>query len=299
MYLSRVTLKSDICRNTQLGKLLKKSSYNTHQLLWDLFDQPKRDFLYREEIAKEQIPSHSGAKGEPVYYLLSPKQPKDDTPLFKVETKKYQPEFYQGQRLSFRLRANPVVTKKGKRHDLVMDEQLVFFKRVCADLGIAPENSKADLKKSLIRAKPSTNVCDWLCSYLSQTRYFASAQSGLGIERLLDIALQEAISERLIKWLSGSKTRTGIFQISSAEIEDEISEQTRIAPLFQWYGYRTHSLEKSKDLTLEKRPMARFLSVEMSGELEIDDPTRFQELIKQGIGPAKGFGCGLMMVRPI
>lgn len=41
----------------------------------------------------------------------------------------------------------------------------------------------------------------------------------------------------------------------------------------------------------------RFSSVDFSGALEVLDPDRFQEVLFSGIGKAKAFGCGLMLVR--
>ena len=41
-------------------------------------------------------------------------------------------------------------------------------------------------------------------------------------------------------------------------------------------------------------------TLELSGVLEVRDPELFTEkALFQGIGPAKGFGCGLMLVRPV
>jgi CRISPR system Cascade subunit CasE len=31
----------------------------------------------------------------------------------------------------------------------------------------------------------------------------------------------------------------------------------------------------------------------------VTDPAAFAALLVQGLGPAKGFGCGLMLVRPV
>lgn len=41
----------------------------------------------------------------------------------------------------------------------------------------------------------------------------------------------------------------------------------------------------------------KFVSVTFDGVLRVSDPARMTELLKNGIGPAKGFGCGLLLVR--
>ncbi|MDR1423372.1 MAG: type I-E CRISPR-associated protein Cas6/Cse3/CasE [Azoarcus sp.] len=43
----------------------------------------------------------------------------------------------------------------------------------------------------------------------------------------------------------------------------------------------------------------RFTSVDFSGILTVTDPERFQKALVEGIGPAKAFGCGLLLVRPL
>ncbi|MFM9435412.1 CRISPR system Cascade subunit CasE [Janthinobacterium sp. CG_23.3] len=41
----------------------------------------------------------------------------------------------------------------------------------------------------------------------------------------------------------------------------------------------------------------RFSTVDYSGELVVTDPERFQQMLMSGLGHAKAFGCGLMLVR--
>ena len=82
-----------------------------HRLLWSLFaDSPgrRRDFLWRED-----------RKG--VFYTLSARPPQDRLGLFLVESKPFEPILQEGDRLHFSLRANAVVMRNGKRHDVVMD----------------------------------------------------------------------------------------------------------------------------------------------------------------------------------
>ena len=58
-------------------------------------------------------------------------------------------------------------------------------------------------------------------------------------------------------------------------------------------GYRQHRLFKGS-----KGSPIRFSSVDISGVLTVDEPDVFvQNCLFNGIGPAKGFGCGLMMVK--
>jgi CRISPR system Cascade subunit CasE len=88
MYFSRVRIRPEIFKTTQLAKVLADSSYNIHRMLWDLFTEEKeRNFLYREEIAREQFGSAAGVRGEPVYYLVSAARPFAENPVFGVDTR--------------------------------------------------------------------------------------------------------------------------------------------------------------------------------------------------------------------
>jgi CRISPR system Cascade subunit CasE len=40
-------------------------------------------------------------------------------------------------------------------------------------------------------------------------------------------------------------------------------------------------------------------TVDFEGTLEVADPARFLDALVRGVGPAKAFGCGLMLVRRI
>jgi CRISPR system Cascade subunit CasE len=43
----------------------------------------------------------------------------------------------------------------------------------------------------------------------------------------------------------------------------------------------------------------RFSTVDFSGTLEVHDPQALQRALFSGIGHAKAFGCGLLLIRPI
>lgn len=132
-YLSKVTLKPTLAAKRLFAEeqispqsqsqstnavVNSKSPYRVHQALWQLFDLPAgsdRPFLYREYERG----------GQTFYYVLSNLKPNLDHPFFTIETKAFSPSFFDGQRLAFELRANPVATLKddnGKpsRHDVLM-----------------------------------------------------------------------------------------------------------------------------------------------------------------------------------
>jgi len=57
-------------------------------------------------------------------------------------------------------------------------------------------------------------------------------------------------------------------------------------------GYRQHRLKKPRD-----GRVITFSTIEFAGLLSVNDCDKFLEALYKGIGPAKGFGCGMMMVR--
>lgn len=59
-------------------------------------------------------------------------------------------------------------------------------------------------------------------------------------------------------------------------------------------GYRQHRLRKRG-----KKSRIQFSTLDYSGILAVTDPQLFQQALFRGIGPAKGFGCGLLMVKRV
>lgn len=57
--------------------------------------------------------------------------------------------------------------------------------------------------------------------------------------------------------------------------------------------YRQHRLRKPG-----KSPI-RFSTLDCAGRLTVTDPERLMQTLKSGLGPAKGFGCGLLLVRRV
>lgn len=112
MYFSRITLRLSALPRVMAEKRQNVGGYASHQWLWQLFpDQPQRQFLFREDVRE----------AESVFFLLSSQPPQAEHNLFRIETKPYQPQWRNGMALIFSLRANPVVTRDGKRSDILMD----------------------------------------------------------------------------------------------------------------------------------------------------------------------------------
>lgn len=61
-------------------------------------------------------------------------------------------------------------------------------------------------------------------------------------------------------------------------------------------GYHVHRFEKPGRNGRRGRQVT-VATCDFQGALEIEDPKRFVEAVTAGIGPAKGFGCGLALLR--
>jgi CRISPR system Cascade subunit CasE len=88
--------------------------------------------------------------------------------------------------------------------------------------------------------------------------------------------MSELVAEEGWKWLSVRTTKHGF------TVEKETTRTD---------GYRQHWLSKRGN-----KPI-RFSTLDFQGILVVEDPGKFQEVLYQGVGPAKGFGCGLLMIR--
>ncbi len=123
-YLSQVQLRRSTSVSALVPLLLGDSQRGGnsglpgHHLIWSLFadqNDRKRDFLWVElKVGK--------------YLVLSKRIPTDHHSLFEVSRPKlFQPHIEEGDRLQFRLRANPVVRRRDpienklRKHDVVME----------------------------------------------------------------------------------------------------------------------------------------------------------------------------------
>ena len=86
----------------------------------------------------------------------------------------------------------------------------------------------------------------------------------------------ELIQEAGWSWLSSRADKHG-FRIEREEIRAD--------------GYRQHRLLKKA-----AEPI-RFSTLDYNGLLTVTDPNKLTGALTSGIGPAKGFGCGLLLVR--
>lgn len=187
-----------------------------HRLIWAAFaDGPERerDFLWRQDEKRRWL-------------VLSQREPNDPHQLFEpIECKPFAPALRRGDRLTFALRANAVVTRKNEkgrphRSDIVMDR-----------LRALPKGQRASGRQRLAVEAGH----DWLARQ--------GAKSGFRPDRL-DVA-----------------------------------------------AYRTESIPRAGKASIELGLL------DLEGDLTVEDPGVFLPNLAKGFGKARGFGCGLMLIR--
>ncbi len=228
MYLSRVRVDLNGLSRGDLFDIMDGRAYAAHQLLWRLFPehQGARPFLFRQEM--EESNDDGAPKGLPLFYVLSDREPRQVAGLLEVQCKPFSPVLEVGDRLAFRLRANPTVAKsvvgqRGRRADVLMAAKYPF------------EAGSERKSQACVEA--------------------------------MDAAARGWLEERAGAW----------------------GFRLPVAP--EVGAYRQHALSKEKG-----RPI-RFSSVDYEGLLEVTEPGRLVETLSQGIGRAKAFGCGLLLLR--
>lgn len=224
MYLHKISVDKETLNR---DRKIYQDAYLLHKKMWALVSRDKnqqRDFLYRVEYDTCQNIKH--------IYLLGPHQVSSQNNLKIAVSPRYQPQLKTGERLHFKIRANPVIKRKengkAKEYGLVMDAKHQFKK-----------NGR---------------------SYQEQ------------------LSLDELIHEVCMKWLVRKGEQHG-FSVKQFEVTiDNAREYLIKPPAKQEYMLRTQ---------------------DFSGVLTVVAPEVFIKALYKGIGSAKAFGCGLMLVRRI
>ncbi|MDZ4261299.1 MAG: type I-E CRISPR-associated protein Cas6/Cse3/CasE, partial [Pseudomonadota bacterium] len=97
--------------------------------------------------------------------------------------------------------------------------------------------------------------------------------------------LYELVYASSLNWLEQHAEQAG-FRVLTRELHDErgVREEKSV----RVDGYTQHRAER-KDI--------RFSTVDFTGELEITNVLAFRKTLLNGIGHAKAFGCGLLLIR--
>lgn len=255
MNFSLIRLRRDLTPR-DIAALGRSDSYGQHKMVWDLFsDDPdrKRDFIYRFE----------NVNGLPTYYAVSEREPVDERGLWDISTKPYSPKIAQGERLAFKLRANPVQSAKQERSA----EELEAWQKSRDERGLKPSKSmERGWTEKVIRH-------DVVMEAKTKIDF-----KNLPQEKCPHVAT--LIQEAGLEWIAEKGKEYGFYVVQSGTRAD---------------GYQQHRFFKKKGA----KPVM-YSTLEFDGVLTITEPEIFiEKCLFSGIGPAKGFGCGLMLVRRV
>jgi CRISPR system Cascade subunit CasE len=230
--------------------------YGQHQLLWKFFDLPRTSsptqapFLFRAEISD----------GLPLLYVLSRIAPRDSTGKWRVEPREYRPDLRLGDRLAFKLRANPVSFSKKDRDPSEAEHwRKSREKRGLKEKDLTKKRARHDVVMDTKRRMNWKELPGEERPTLAQVAY----EAGSG-------------------WLRGREDRLG-FRFDA--------ERLRVD------GHTVHCLKGRRDEKGNCHGIA-LSTLDFEGQLQVTDPELFlRNGLLAGIGPAKAFGCGLLLVR--
>lgn len=201
--------------------------------------------------------------GVPTYYTVSNREAMDEKGLWEISSKPYEPRLAHGDRLAFKLRVNPIKSALEERNA----EDLEAWHKSRADRGLAPSKSmERGWTQKVIRH-------DVVMEAKTRIDF-----KNLSPENRPHVAT--LIQEAGLDWISSKSMEYGFSVVKSATRAD---------------GYQQHRFFKKKG----SKPVS-YSSLEFDGLLTVTEPEIFiEKCLFNGIGPAKGFGCGLMLVRRI
>lgn len=196
----------------------------------------------------------------PLYYVLSTAKPASDSPIFKIDSKPFSPNLTVGDQLAFKLRANPTVARKVEgKKNSQRHDVVIDAQRQFLIAACQTRQLSSANKKSELRQL-----------LLSHSDY----SDDQGTKRLA-AELDDTIQMASIEWIKKRGEAHG-YDLQSLEAT----------------GYRWNALP-------EKDRNAGFSSMDYEGILRVTDPDKFTQMLITGLGPAKAFGCGLMLIRRI
>jgi CRISPR system Cascade subunit CasE len=168
-----------------------------------------------------------------------------------------------------------------------MNAQKAFLTTLCAELNLQSRLSsnppKKEYKKVLL-SHGGNDLDKRLKAFLkNDSRYAERLQQSMKLHNKLEWCLKANVDDTLEKWMINQGERHGF------ELVIDKNNQCKL----QNSAYRWHSIKA------DRGKKSGFSSVDFTGELEITDVEKLTKALFGGVGRAKAFGCGLMLVRPI
>jgi len=266
-YFTRIQLDS---RNPQAREAVAAASvtdvYAEHQWLWHFFPAPPgspRDFLFRRVEPQ-------GMDLQPTYYAVSARPAQRPHPAWIVQEREYRPRLRPHQQLRFELRTNPVRARYLAREGDMADA----YHQARRDAGRKPA-------EGVTRRKEYDDVV-WLAKREIMQQH--------GVDKLAAVPpehrppLYDLVHQAVSGWFCGSEHEPGIAARHGFRV---------VADTLRVDAYRQHRLPRKGSAPIQ------FSTVDLSGVLEVEDAAAASDALLNGIGRARGFGCGLLLVRPV
>lgn len=105
-------------------------------------------------------------------------------------------------------------------------------------------------------------------------------------EKAKEMTRAEIIHNECLKWLQSRAESSGFRLAGGFRAE-----------AFQRRQFFKKKAEQKDQGTGRKAPRITMTTVDLTGYLEVLDEERFRQTLFEGLGPGKGFGCGLLLVR--
>lgn len=194
----------------------------------------------------------------PLFYIVSEQEPDTNMDLWHIESQEYKPLLSAGQRLVFSLRANPIVTR--------WDED---------------ENGKPHQRRHDVVMDAKTQM------------------EKEGISNNNKLKTPEIVQEEGFEWLRKKGISNG-FEVKEGQV---IATGYRCNRFYKPKGKDNevegeHGGVEGKYSEPKGKHSVNISTIDFSGVLTVTDPESLTSALYKGIGPAKSFGCGLMLIRP-
>ena len=261
-WLSRISPHPEL-QPRDLIKLEALDPYGQHQALCKLFNLPPKThipkpatpFLFRAERIDSANPlayAETKLQGLPLFYMLSAEKPEDTGDIWAIESKPFKPVLTEGDRLAFKLRANPIKLEKVER---TAEEAAKWKER----------RSKQNFKDKEIPSK----------------------------KRLRHDVVMGA--KRSMNWEKIPMTSRPSLDAVAYEAGQTwlLARQEKLGCHFETCGLRVDGYNSWRHRNIEVS------TLDFEGILIVSHPNLFMQELYRGIGPAKAFGCGLLLVRRI
>ena len=105
------------------------------------------------------------------------------------------------------------------------------------------------------------------------------------------VNMSKLIQQEGFRWLANRSDRCGFSIDPKNDFEEDSDEESR--------KVRVDAYTQHKFIQGAKKRAISLSTLDYTGVLTVTDKGKFTEALYHGIGPAKGFGCGLMMIRRI